>query len=367
MLQFVNVSHAYNKSKVIVDFSLNLIPNKVTSLLGSSGSGKTTILRLASGLEKIQDGKIIYDKNIISKNSKMLKPEYRNIGYVFQDCALFPHLNIEENIFYGLKKENVKLIKKVNLLLEKNNFLRYKSRYPHELSGGQKQLVALFRAIASDPKLILMDEPFSNLDTRLREQVRDEILHILKDNEITTLLVTHDAEEAMFMSDFIAILKDGSLEQFGTPLDLYRKPNSKFVTEFFGEINIFKGSLKNQKLDTVLGQFNCSEFKNEKNMILVVRNEGFVILNDNEEDNNLFGKNDKNIVKCPNIGKVVESKFLGGSTIIHLSLLDDQYHLHIKIPGINYFKNNQLVNIFTNTNYSYIFKEDNQGGKYGSF
>ena len=125
MLQFVNVSHAYNQSKVIIDFSLNLIPNKVTALLGPSGSGKTTILRLASGLEKIQDGEIIFDNNIISKNSKSLKPEHRKIGYVFQDCALFPHLNIEDNIFYGLKKENIKLIKKVNLLLEKNKLKNF--------------------------------------------------------------------------------------------------------------------------------------------------------------------------------------------------------------------------------------------------
>ena len=367
MLQFKNVSHTYDKTRVIIDFSLDLVPNKVTSLLGSSGSGKTTILRLASGLENIQEGEIIFDKNVISKNLSSLKPEHRNIGYVFQDCALFPHLNVQENIFYGIKKENHQLIKKVNLLLKKNNFLKYKSRYPHELSGGQKQLVALFRAIASDPKLILMDEPFSNLDTRLREQVRDQILHILKDNKITTLLVTHDADEAMFMSDYIAILKDGSLEQLGTPLDLYRNPKSKFVTEFFGEINVFEGLLKNQKLHTVLGDFNCKGFENQKNIILVVRNDGFVILNDNDEDNYLFGKNDNNIVKCPNMGKVVESKFLGGSTIIHLSILDNQHHLHIKIPGINYFKNNQLVNIFTNTNYSYIFKEDKQGEKYGSF
>ncbi len=245
------------------------------------------------------------------------------------------------------------------MLLEKNNFLKYKPRYPHELSGGQKQLVALFRAIASEPKLILMDEPFSNLDTRLREQVRDEILHILKDNKITTLLVTHDADEAMFMSDYIAILKNGTLEQFGTPLDLYRKPKSKFVTEFFGEINVFEGFIKKGQLHTVLGQFDCKDFENEKNIILVVRNDGFVILNVNDVEKFLFGKNDKNIVKCPNMGKVVESKFLGGSTIIHLSILDNRHHLHIKIPGINYFKNNQLVNIFTNTNYSYIFKEDN--------
>ena len=136
---------------------------------------------------------------------------------MFSRLCSFPHLNVEENIFYAFSKSNSDLKQKINSLLKKHNFLIFRERFPHELSGGQKQLVALFRAIASDPKIILMDEPFSNLDTRLRERVRDEMLHILKDNKITTLLVTHDADEAMFMSDYIAVLNNGQLEQFGSP------------------------------------------------------------------------------------------------------------------------------------------------------
>ena len=217
MLEFKNIDFSYDNFNVIKDFSLKIPSEKVTSLLGPSGCGKTTLLRLASGLENIQSGQIIFDKNHLSSNSSQLPPNKRKIGYVFQDCALFPHLNVIENIYYGLSDNS----KKIDLILKRNNFLQFSSRYPHELSGGQKQLVALFRAIASNPKMILLDEPFSNLDSRLRETLRDQVLHILKANNITALLVTHDAKEAMFMSDYIAVINNGKLQQFGEPKDIY--------------------------------------------------------------------------------------------------------------------------------------------------
>ena len=358
MLEFKNICHKYEKYNVIDDFSMKIESNSVTSLLGSSGSGKTTLLRLASGLEKLQKGEVIFNGSINSKDSAFLNTEYRNIGYVFQDCALFPHLDVEQNIFYGLHREDKKTLDKIFALLKKNNFLHYKNRYPHELSGGQRQLVAVFRALASGPKLILMDEPFSNLDTKLKEELRDQILHILKENKVTTLLVTHDADEAMFMSDKIGILNNGKLEQFGTPVEIYNRPKSKFVAKFFGEINVFDGHIKSGKVKTILGEFNYKNIDSQKDYFLIVRSEGLKLSNvDNKNSNNLFGINKKNVVKCPNMGRIVESKFLGANTIVHLSLIDNResYHLHVKIPGMNYFKNNQMVNIFTDLDYTYIF------------
>ena len=358
MLEFINVTHKYEKNNVIDNFSMTIESNLVTSLLGSSGSGKTTLLRLATGLEKIQHGEIIFNGFIDSNNNGKLNTETRNIGYVFQDCALFPHLNVEENIFYGLNNYNKKIIDKINILLKNNNFLHYKKRYPHELSGGQKQLVAVFRALASDPKLIIMDEPFSNLDTRLKEELRDQILHIIKENQVTTLLVTHDADEAMFMSDKIGILNNGKLEQFGTPIEIYTRPKSKFVANFFGDINVFHGLFKNGKFKTILGEFKHKKNSYQKEYFLIVRSEGLKLLNLNgKHNNNLFEIDKKNLVKCPNIGKIIESKFLGANTIVHLSLTNEKekYHLHVKIPGINFFKANEMVNIFTDLNYTYIF------------
>ena len=355
MIEFRAINHFYNKNQILKNFCLKLKSHKVNSLLGPSGSGKTTVLRLACGLEHIQDGSIRFDDKIITKNSESLMPEKRNIGYVFQDCALFPHLTVEENILFSFKKFDVTSKDKIYKLLKKNDFIKFVNRYPHELSGGQKQLVALFRAIAKEPKLILMDEPFSSLDTRLREKIRDQILHILSDNQITTLLVTHDSEEAMFMSDNIAILKNGSIEQVGTPLELYRSPKSKFVTEFFGEVNVFEGNVNKGILKTVIGNFEINSNKFKKKMMLVVRNEGFIILNDIDDKNEILKSNQKNIIKCPKKGKIIESKYLGNNTLIHISITNDNHHFHIKIPGINYFKKNQIVNIFTNTDYSYIF------------
>ncbi len=357
MLEFKDVNHSYEQEKIINNFSLKIEPNKVTSLLGPSGCGKTTLLRLASGLEKLQDGIIKYDKINISRDNQFLKPQDREIGFVFQDCALFPHLNVEENIFYASKNKGNDVNNNINNLLKKNDFLKFKYRYPHELSGGQKQLVALFRAIASKPKLILMDEPFSNLDTRLREKLRDQILHILKDNKITTILVTHDSDEAMFMSDFIAVIRNGILEQYGSPFELYMRPKSIFVSEFFSEINIFEGKISNNKLKTVLGEFPLKAKALNKKYFLVVRSEGLKLISLSSAK--LYRKKSElKLIKSPYNGNVVASKFLAGDTLVHVSIITKfkNYHLHVKIPGINYFENNHIMNIFTDINYSFIFE-----------
>ena len=356
MIKIENVNHFFNKKQILKDFSLNINSNSVTSILGPSGSGKTTLLRLISGLEKLQSGNIQIDNNM-SINSSKINDAMSKVSFVFQDSALFPHLTVIENIYYGLSKlENSK--SRIDNLINDYDIDQIKNSYPHQLSGGQKQLVALLRGIASNPKIILLDEPFTNLDTRLREKLRDKVLHILKDNKITSIIVTHDADEAMFLSDYIAILEDGQIQQHGKPVELYTRPKNRFVAEFFGEINVITGKKINNKLNTPLGDFDLNNSNIQENYSLVVRSEGIKIIKSTEDDSLIPYKKYNNLVKSPNNGRIIEAKFLGGSTIVHLALngMEDYDHLHIKIPGINYFENNQIVNLYTDVNYSYIFE-----------
>ena len=356
MIKINNVNHFFKKKQILKDFSLNIYSNSVTSILGPSGSGKTTLLRLISGLENLQSGNIQIDnnKNIYSsKNNDAMS----NVSFVFQDSALFPHLTVIENIYYGLSKLNNNK-NKIDNLINDYDIDKIKYSYPHQLSGGQKQLVALLRGLASNPKIILLDEPFANLDTRLREKLRDKVLHILKDNRITSIIVTHDADEAMFLSDYIAILENGQIQQHGKPVELYTRPKNRFVAEFFGEINVINGRKVNNELHTPLGNFDLNKNNLKENYSLVVRSEGIKIIKSVEDDSIISNKRNNNLVKSPNNGRIIEAKFLGGSTIVHLALngMKDYDHLHIKIPGINYFENNQIVNLYTDVNYSYIFE-----------
>ena len=356
MIKIKNVNHYFREKQILKDFSLNINSNSVTSILGPSGSGKTTLLRLISGLENLQSGNIQIDNN---KNNSSSKINYskNDVSFVFQDSALFPHLTVIENIYYGLSQlENSK--DRIDSLINDYDINKIKYSYPHQLSGGQKQLVALLRGLASNPKIILLDEPFANLDTRLREKLRDKVLHILKDNQITSIIVTHDADEAMFLSDYIAILEDGQIQQHGKPVELYTRPKNRFVAEFFGEINVITGKKINNKLNTPLGDFDLNNSNIQENYSLVVRSEGIKIIKSTEDDSLIPYKKYNNLVKSPNNGRIIEAKFLGGSTIVHLALngMEDYDHLHIKIPGINYFENNQIVNLYTDVNYSYIFE-----------
>ena len=356
MIKITNVNHFFNEKQILKDFSLTINSNSVTSILGPSGSGKTTLLRLISGLENLQSGNIQIDnnKNIYSsKNNDAMS----NVSFVFQDSALFPHLTVIENIYYGLSKLNNNK-NKIDNLINDYDIDKIKYSYPHQLSGGQKQLVALIRGLASNPKIILLDEPFANLDTRLREKLRDKVLHILKDNRITSIIVTHDADEAMFLSDYIAILENGQIQQHGKPVELYTRPKNRFVAEFFGEINVINGRKVNNELHTPLGNFDLNKNNLKENYSLVVRSEGIKIIKSIEDDSIISNKRNNNLVKSPNNGRIIEAKFLGGSTIVHLALngMKDYDHLHIKIPGINYFENNQIVNLYTDVNYSYIFE-----------
>ena len=242
-IEISNVSKFWGDVKAVENLNINVDEGEFVVLLGPSGCGKSTTLRLIAGLESVSSGEI----SIAGKNINNLDPSLRNISMVFQSYALFPHLNVEENIVFGLKVRNVKSTdRKIRLkkVAEKVGLTNYLKRKPAELSGGQRQRVALARAIISDNKICLMDEPLSNLDAKLRNQMRLEIRSLQKDLNITLLYVTHDQTEAMSMADKIVLLNEGEIVQQGNPKILYEKPDNVFTAKFLGNppmnlINIF--------------------------------------------------------------------------------------------------------------------------------
>ncbi len=241
-LSLENVNFSFGKEKTINDFSLSVEEGSFTTLLGPSGCGKTTLLRLISGFLEPDSGTIKID----GVNQCGIDVNKRKIGMVFQDYALFPHMTVEQNLFYGLKVQKKSAEEAKSLVEKSSEALGIKSllsRFPHELSGGQQQRVALGRALVLEPALLLMDEPLSSLDTKLRTKVREELKEIQESLKITTIYVTHDQEEALSLSTNIAVLDHGRLLQSGTPRQLYFEPLNKFTADFVGKANFLNDSL----------------------------------------------------------------------------------------------------------------------------
>lgn len=253
-LAFENISYDIEGASILADVSLTAPAGSVTCLLGPSGSGKTSLLRIAAGMQRQTRGRVLMDSREISGDHLFVPPEKRGIGLVFQDYALFPHLSIMDNVLFGLRhlgqdtrvEQAQKMLKRVGLAERGRDF-------PHNLSGGEQQRVALARAMAPRPGILLMDEPFSGLDSRLRDLMRDETLGILRETRATSVIVTHDPEEALRMGDQIALLHEGKLEQVGTGRELYYKPKSLFAAGFFSELNVFEGRVSEGALLTPLG------------------------------------------------------------------------------------------------------------------
>ena len=215
-----SLDFSYQNEEVFKDLNLKFNSGILNLISGPSGSGKTTLLNLIAGLEKPSSGLIMLDDNIQSSIDKFVEPEKRNIGFIFQDFALFPHLTVWQNVGFGISKNNEGIREKACDLLSKVGLSSKSDKYPHELSGGEQQRVALIRALAPKPRIMLMDEPFSGLDKRLRDDIRDETLDILKSEETAVLLVTHEPEEAMKMADEIALMRNGAIVQKGAPYNL---------------------------------------------------------------------------------------------------------------------------------------------------
>jgi len=245
----------YGDLTVVKNLSFTLKAGEIACLLGPSGCGKSTILRAIAGFEPLLSGSIRLDGLEISSPQKVLAPEKRSIGMVFQDYALFPHLTIQQNIEFGLNKlDSTARDRRIKDLMELVDLTGYEGRFPHELSGGQQQRVALARALAPNPALLLLDEPFSNLDAELRQRLGVDIRAILKELKISAILVTHDQKEAFAMSDSIGVIDLGTIQQWGKPFDLYHEPVNRFVASFVGQGSFIKGTALNPEcFDTELG------------------------------------------------------------------------------------------------------------------
>lgn len=253
LLRLKNISKSFKNQGVLFGINLEITESKLVSILGESGSGKTTLLRTIAGLEQPDSGSIEIDGTIVNNPAILIPPEKRKIGYVPQDGSLFPHLTVSSNISFGLsfKERRSGRIKELIELVGLNGL---EKRYPNQLSGGQVQKVALARALAIKPRLLLLDEPFSAMDPRLRESIREETVKIIRGQNITAILVTHQQDEALSVSDYVAVLREGRIVQIDTPQGLYLKPADRKLAAFVGEANFVKGRC--------LGAFVSSRFGN---------------------------------------------------------------------------------------------------------
>lgn len=255
-LELRGLTRAFDGRTVVDGVDLSVGAGEVTCLLGPSGCGKSTTLRILAGVERQDSGEVLVDGEVICDATRQTPPEARGIGLMFQDFALFPHLTVGGNVAYGLPK-GVDRDCEVHELLARVGMDRFVDRYPHELSGGEQQRVALARALGPRPRIMLMDEPFSGLDDRLRDEIRDQTLDVLKDSGVAVLLVTHDPAEAMRMADQIALMRAGRIVQTGTPYHVYHRPADLAAAAFFSDVNHLSATVEGALAQTPYGAFLC--------------------------------------------------------------------------------------------------------------
>ncbi len=327
-LELKNISRMFDGVKVVDDLSVRLMPGQVTCLLGPSGCGKSTTLRIAAGVDRQNGGTVLLDGQVISDDSVHLPPEKRSIGLMFQDFALFPHLSVVDNVAFGLKSADKRDLSLV--LLDKVGLKSAANKFPHMLSGGEQQRVALARALAPNPSVMLMDEPFSGLDNRLRDGIRDDTLAILKELNTAVLLVTHEPEEAMRMADNIALMRAGKVVQFGAPYNLYNAPIDRRVAGFFSDINVIHGVVENMKAETPFGQFFTPGLVDGADVEIIVRPQHLKI----DFDRSGSGPNPTPQDGVPARGLVKRARFMGNESLIELEMEYDKSTLSATIPGV---------------------------------
>ncbi len=326
-LSLNGLSRMFDGILAVDDLSLNVGPGEIVCLLGPSGCGKTTTLRIAAGVERQDSGQILVDGVVMSDDAMHEPPEARSIGLMFQDFALFPHLSIAENVAFGLRRSVAGRTKLVSDYLARVGLAGFEDKYPHQLSGGEQQRVALARALVPQPRVMLMDEPFSGLDNRLRDDVRDEALSLLKEEGAGVLLVTHDPDEAMRMADRIALMRDGRIVQVGAPYHVYNYPVDREAAAFFSDLNIVHGVVQNRQTNTPFGLFLTPGLVDGADVEIVIRPQHL----DVHEDT---GAAPPASAECGAHarGIVQRSRFMGAQSLIEVEMDHSTEILRVTVP-----------------------------------
>ncbi len=331
-LSVQNLSRAFGGGQIaaVNDLSLTIQAGQVTCLLGPSGCGKSTTLRMIAGVETPDCGTIKMDGAAVFGAGVNLPPEARGAGLMFQDFALFPHLTVAQNIGFGLPRGASARVQRVGELLEKVGLSGFDSKYPHQLSGGEAQRVALARALAPRPRVMLMDEPFSGLDNRLRDGIRDATLQILKDEGSAVLLVTHEPDEAMRMGDEIALMRGGRIVQRGAPYNIFNAPADREAAAFFSDINVIRGTSRGALTDTPFGAFLTPGHADGTPVDIVIRPQHLKI----DFDRAGRGPNPTATDGTAARGIVQRARFLGRESLVEFATEQGGLRLTAAVPGV---------------------------------
>lgn len=324
------LTRRFGGREVVSDVSLSIGPGQVTCLLGPSGCGKSTTLRIIAGVDRQDSGRVTVDGRVMSDDHIHLQPEARQIGLMFQDFALFPHMTVADNVSFGLRGTKAEKRRRAEEMLERVHLESFADAHPHELSGGEQQRVALARAIAPKPRIMLMDEPFSGLDNRLRDGIRDETLEILKEEGAAVLLVTHEPDEAMRMADEIALMREGRIIQRGAPYNVYNAPADRQAAAFFSDINVIRGVVHGALTDTPFGAFLAPGFPDGTEVEIVIRPQHLRI----DFDRDGRGPNPTTEDGTPARGVVIRSRFMGSESLVEFQMESDGALLKASVPSV---------------------------------
>lgn len=325
-----NLTCAFAGRSVLRDVSLQVAPGEVMCLLGPSGCGKTTTLRVIAGIERQTAGVVSVDGKVLADGALHLPPETRGVGLIFQDFALFPHLSVAQNIAFGLTGTKADKAKRVQDLLARVDLRGYGDKAPHMLSGGEQQRVALARALAPRPGVMLMDEPFSGLDNRLRDGIRDETLELLKEEGTAVVLVTHEPEEAMRMADQIALMRGGRIVQQGAPYNIYNAPADRDAAAFFSDINVITGTVQGALTDTAFGQFLAPGHPDGTEVEIIFRPQHVKI----DFDRGGRGPNPTPLDGAPARGVVERARFMGHESLVEFRMDFNNQILKATVPAV---------------------------------
>ncbi|MEL6316205.1 MAG: ABC transporter ATP-binding protein [Pseudomonadota bacterium] len=321
------VTRVFGGARAVDDVSLEIARGELVCLLGPSGCGKSTTLRIAAGVERQDAGVVRIDGRAVSDGRSHAPPERRGIGLMFQDFALFPHLTAAENVAFGVRGSDRTAV--AERWLERVGLGGRGGAYPHELSGGEQQRVALARALAPRPGVVLMDEPFSALDPRLRDQVRDETLSLLKESGASVLMVTHDPDEALRMSDRIALMREGRIVQIGAPYHVYNHPVDRRAAAFFSDLNVIHGTVASQQTETPFGRFLTPGLADRADVEVIIRPQHLKIDMDGPDG----GPADSAGNGVAARGAVTRARFMGAHSLIEVRMDYDGSVLRATQPG----------------------------------